>query len=393
MSRSLESVADVFCTRGALCGALLLSLAGCGSNSTGTGKLAAVGDAGEKLTCNLKTGYPGDDTCLVAPAPGTGLQFHYGPSDYSNPDEVSSYVLPPGQEIADCLYFKSSNTEKMYFRNFETSMRPGFHHLLVHELPWDVSEGHKPACSLDVTSPDGGGAGGIPRLVGGTSVARGVSGTKSAPEDEGLADYVGPNAQIEMAPHFLNSTTSPILMEVWMNMTAMDPSQVKQVMEPVEGYGDVGWAIQPGAHETWRSSMTIPAHMRFIELYSHYHSNTVRMTAWRVQPDNTRTKLYESYNWNEPGVIPLNSVDTNPAPDPTTKTTGGVSGDLWLDAGDKIEWECEVQNNRSVVLRYINSALNGEMCNVRSNFVPSAGQPLVGFDLGHKCTGPSDCPE
>jgi hypothetical protein len=214
-----------------------------------------------------------------------------------------------------------------------------------------------------------------------------------APEDEGLADYIDGNAQIEMAPHFLNSGDQPLLMEVWMNMTAMDPSKVKQVMQPVEGYGDVGWAIPPGAHETWRSSMTAPSHLRLIEAYSHYHSNTIRMTAWKLTTDNVATKIYESFNWNEPGVIPLNSVDKNPAPDATTKTTGGISGDLYLEAGDKIVWECEVQNNRSVTLTYVNSALNGEMCNFRSNFVPNSGAPWVGFDGGHKCTGTTDCPE
>jgi len=387
-SREFVRLAGALSSPGALCVAVM-SLSACSSSSKGAEQSALGTDAGPP-SCGLHTAFAGDDTCLVPPAPGEGLQLHYGPSDYTDPAEVAAYTLPPNQEIADCLYLKSSNTEKVYFREFQTSMRPGFHHLLVHQLPADVAEGHR-ACTIDIPAP---GSTNIPRLIGGTSVARGVSGTGRAPEDDGLADYVDANAQIEMAPHFLNTGDQPLLMDVWMNMTAMDPSEVKQVMEPVEGYGDVGWAIQPGAHETWRSSMTAPGHVRLIELYSHYHSNTVRMTAWKVaQADGTRTKLYESFDWNEPGVIPLNSIDQNPPSNATTKTTGGISGDLWLDAGDKIEWECEVQNNRSVVLRYVNSALNGEMCNVRSNFVPSSGVPWVAFDPGHKCTGTTDCPE
>jgi hypothetical protein len=131
-----------------------------------------------------------------------------------------------------------------------------------------------------------------------------------------------------------------------------------------------------------------------VDIYSHYHVNTVRMSAWKVATTTgERTKIYESYNWDEPGVLALNTVTQNPAPDPNTKMTGGISGILEFDKGDRIEWECEVHNQRSVTLHYVNKALDGEMCNLRGNYAPSAGSQWIGLDIGHKCTGPDDCPE
>lgn len=365
-----------------------LSIVGCGS-SDATPPAPAPSNA--VAGCGLHTTYAGDETCLPVPAADVGMQFHYGPSDYSNPDEVGPYMLQPTEESLDCTYLKSPNDEKIYFREFKNSLRPGSHHMIVSELTFDVAEGHGP-CVTDFSLGVDGGTPMAPRLVGGSSVARGHVGA-AAPEDDGLADYVEAHSQIEMTLHFINTGSEPLLREAWMNVTFMDPAKVKQVMEPIQGLGDVGWAIPPGEDQTWRSTMTAPFHMRVVDLYSHFHANTARMTAWKVATSGERTKLYETYNWDDPGVLPLNSVDHNPAPDATARTMGGTSGILEFEAGDKLEWECEVHNRRTVTLTYSNKALDGEMCNVRGNYAPSTGQQWFGFDLGHQCTGPTDCPE
>ncbi len=66
-------------------------------------------------------------------------------------------------------------------------------------------------------------------------------------------------------------------------------------------------------------------------------------------------------------------------PDPERGLAGGRSGLLFLDAGDRIEWECEVHNRTDHVLRFANEAYDAEMC------ITFGSTPEVGwFCLGER---------
>src|ERR1041385_6687716 len=117
----------------------------CGSSD----KEAPPPASAKAISCNIKTQFSGDDTCLVAPAPNLGMQFHYGPSDYTNPDEVQKFVLAPTLESLDCMYLKASNAEKIYFNDFENHLRPGSHHMLVSEMYSDAPQEGLGPCGLD----------------------------------------------------------------------------------------------------------------------------------------------------------------------------------------------------------------------------------------------------
>jgi hypothetical protein len=184
-----------------------------------------------------------------------------------------------------------------------------------------------------------------------------------------------------------------VLREAWMNITYMDESDVKQVMEPIQGYGNVALSVPSGANQVWRSSMTAPNAMRIVDVYSHFHANTVRMTAWKIDAaDGKRSLLYESFSWDESPTLPLNSVDVNPLPDEATRRSGGTSGIVELVPGDVIEWECEIHNRRSITLTFANKALDGDMCNFRGNYAPSWGNQWFTFVGGVHCTSDEVCP-
>lgn len=334
--------------------------------------------------CDMNTGYAGDETCLEPPEPSAGTQFHYGPADHDDPDEIAAYLIEPGLEIVDCAFMDAPNTEKVYFREFENSLRPGSHHMLVNAFQADVADGRR-ACSDE-------GPRNVPRLIGGTTVARGRAGS-TPPEDEGLADYLDANAQIGIQMHYFNTSENVQLREAWMNLWYMDPDDVSQVMEPIQGYGNVALSVPPGSDQVWRSRMTAPHAMRVVNVYSHFHANTVRMTAWKIDADGgERTLIYESYDWEEPPTLPLNSVDVNPLPDAATERSGGTSGILELVEGDVIEWECEIHNRRSITLTFANKALDGDMCNFRGNYAPSSGKQWFAFVPGVHCTSEETCP-
>jgi hypothetical protein len=77
----------------------------------------------------------------------------------------------------------------------------------------------------------------------------------------------------------------------------------------------------------------------------------------------TRELVYEDYNWLEPAVFEFNSLTTNPLPNPTSYTSGGHTGMLDILPGDRLEWECEVVNNRAYTISYgANEAEDSEMC-------------------------------
>jgi hypothetical protein len=176
-----------------------------------------------------------------------------------------------------------------------------------------------------------------------------------------------------------------------MNVFYKDASEVTELTEPIQGYGAVGMAVLPGTKAVWRSEMVAPENVRLVDIYSHYHVNTVRMSAWKVTAAGERTLLYESYDWSEPGVVELNSVTENSPPNPDTFTTGGESGIWMVDAGDRLEWECEIDNQLDVTIVWANRALDAEMCNLRGNYAPSWGGQWFAWLQGHECGPDNPC--
>jgi hypothetical protein len=127
-------------------------------------------------------------------------------------------------------------------------------------------------------------------------------------------------------------------------------------------------------------SITASAPGRVLTMYGHRHSNATRFSAWRTRGAD-RELVYEDYDWLEPTVLEFNSLTTNNPPNPTSYVAGGHSGVLDLQAGDKLEWECHVVNERDNVLRFSNNTYTGEMCIMDAELVGtncSAGFALPG---------------
>jgi hypothetical protein len=114
-------------------------------------------------------------------------------------------------------------------------------------------------------------------------------------------------------------------------------------------------------------------------MIAHMHAHSNRMTAWKVT-GGVPTKVYETYDWSTPTQILLDSVHTNPAPNPATQTGGGVSGDLTLLPTDSLQWECAVDNNSNTTLKFRDEVFTGEMC-IMSGLVVPTDEPLNQYDF------------
>jgi hypothetical protein len=341
---------------------------------------------------NYDSGWAGDEFCMKPPS--NGYQLHVGPTDYSNPDEVNKYVLPPGgisatdprakvvgsgePDVNWCYNQKTPNDQPFYSNQYYSHMRPGSHHQIIFALGSSIPDS---TAMDDCSSRDQGVIGGATFLAGATRAVQDAAMFGGAPEDARIASETAAHQQVSINLHFVNITDKPLVMEIWVNMIGIDfpSSEVQQFIKAIEWYGGVGMNIPPGTHTTLEAggqSCQPPEDLRILGVTGHVHASTTRFAMYmQRQGDATKTQVFEDYNWEEPTVFRFNSTTTNAPPVPSSKTPGAnVSGQLMVHPGDQFSWECEVMNNRSVNLTFSDRAYDGEMCNVFGMFA-SANPP------------------
>ena len=91
--------------------------------------------------CEINSGYPGDESCLLPPDPSEGFQIHVGPSDYADAAKVAPFIFEPGQESSQCWTFHTPNTEDIYYQGWVLSGRPGTHHIINTMYATDQADG------------------------------------------------------------------------------------------------------------------------------------------------------------------------------------------------------------------------------------------------------------
>jgi hypothetical protein len=203
-----------------------------------------------------------------------------------------------------------------------------------------------------------------------------------APEDSRIASETPAHQQVSINLHFVNITDTPKVMEIWVNMIAIDypASEIKQRIKAMEWYGGVGMDIAPGVHTTIEGatdgSCQPPEELRILGVTGHVHASTTRFAMYMQRAgESTKTQIFEDYNWEEPTVFRFNSTTTNTAPDAVAKMPGAsISGQLLAHPGDQFSWECEVVNKRQVNLTFSDRAYDGEMCNVFGMFASTNPQ-------------------
>lgn len=331
------------------------------------------------------TKYLNDDLCLEPPDPDVGLQLHFGPTDYDNPDEVNKYVIPAGGEDVVCQFFTTPNTEDRHFIEYHARLRSGTHHMITYmtdEKDPVAPDGTLGECSL---SPGY-------RFVLGSQAALGPEGgkldvplpgkTATAPENEGLASILKAKTHGTVELHYVNTTSDPMLREAWINIIYADEADIKGIVDPIFFIGGLAMNVQPHTEEVVQAKgcgLDDPARedqIRILGLTAHAHSHTKRMSAWINRMSGERELIYESYTWSEPLNAQFDSVHTD-YPEPGNGTVdGAVTGLVTLQRGETIDWECDVVNNDlDIPLQFKNSAYEGEMCNLFGFVTPGLGAP------------------
>lgn len=343
-------------------------------------------DPGAIPCVGLKTDFAGDDRCIQPPDPSLGIQMHVGPSSYTDPAALAPFVMQPGEEKTECYYLSAGNPDAMNFYVQHFRMRPGSHHMIIHMSVGATppADGWGPCDSIY-------GSGWL--TIAGTQLAVGDEppGGVIAPEDANLYRPLTANAQMAFELHFYNATEQPTLREVWVNFMKKETDANSQILGGVFMIGRLGTGIAVGEQTTLDYTLAWPPAgstatdaLRAVMLYGHRHAHTTRFSVWR-QPGGdaaNRELIYEDYNWAEPTELIYNTVVNNPAPDAATQTGGGISGTVYFQPGDKIEWACDVDNtvefNQQLgitapqTLVTGNEVFTAEMCNLFGNEVSSS---------------------
>jgi hypothetical protein len=343
------------------------------------------------LPCKgIHTGYPGDGQCIEAPDPTKGFQFHYGPSSYDDPKEVAKYLLMPGQETTDCVFFPTPNTKDVYFNEYHSRLRPGSHHLLLYVQPVSGSPHTSTApeaCNQGIQTRN---------LFGATSPTMDVKQIDPAPENQGLAVKIPATQQAVAQLHVINVGSAPILREAWANILYTDPSSVKELADPIFFVAGVTMSIQVGQTLVSKGTATVPQNagkdFRLVAAIPHTHAHTPRFSAYKTV-GGKRELILEQFGVldvpNEPHLVYFDSVMQNPLPNEASHLDGAFTGDIYLKPGDTIEWECEQTNDGigangqrfTSPLQFTEQAYTGEMCNLFGLYAPSTGGPWQGFGL------------
>ena len=339
-----------------------------GAQAAGSGALPIAGSgatpslpstipSARGMCAGLDSGWPGDEACLAPPDPAKGFQVHIGPSDYNDAAQVDQFVMEPGDESSECFFKKTANDMDISYMVFEFSGRPGTHHIINTLLSEDLPEAFGTCRSFTNGMTNIG-------SLGGASKAH-MPPMPIAPENESLGIPLAPHTQAQHDMHYFNLTAEPILREFWMNIYYVDESKVTERPNRIRGMGGLEWNFSPiaaGTHMVYPYECPIVGDGRIIQLLGHTHAHGIRETAWVRRASGEKVQVFEQYDYLEPQIFMYDSLTQNPIF--STNAPGAWTGMLDVKDGDVLMWECEVDNDSTTALRYVNEVQTGEMCNI-----------------------------
>lgn len=366
-----------------LASALALSsfVVACGSADTDKTPAAANGDVKttkEAASCDIHSGYDGDDLCIPPPSADEGIQLHAGPASYDDPDAMAPYIIAAGDENVRCFNAPVSEGNFHYLAQ-KNRMRPNSHHMLINlGTSSDLKEGPTTACDLSSS------AGSVP----GSQVPSRDFPSDLGPEDAGLARFMPDATMASFQLHYVNLTDKPVLREAWVNVYKKPESEVTASLRSIFLVGDLAANIPAQTRQTTTLEYTpnLTDTTRIFEINGHMHAHTETFTVWRVRGDQ-KDEIYKSFDWAEPKELTFNSVVQNPLPDEASRQDGGFSGLFYLEPGDTLQWACDVNNTTDLALRFANEAHTAEMCLLAGGYVGDTPGLMSGACASGKCTG------
>ena len=337
------------------------------------------------------SGFPGDEYCILPPPPDKGVQIGVHPqgkewfeqvsqgdlSGYGSPTD--EFLMDSGEEEEMNYITGATNPEAgRYYRSY-VRMRSGSHHMIVYS-------GN--ATTQEVWGQGGPQLGGNNRVPGAQRPDQNTPVTLDKPaEDAGLYSEFPASPSVTYNMHHFNSTDTVILKENWTNLW-WELEDATTRLEAISAI-DLGIAVSPGQTVDLHNVFSITQETRVVDLFGHRHAWTTNFSAWVESSDGSTQVVYQSFDWFDQPTFRYDSIAHNPVPDADLRLDGAHSGQLVLQAGDELHFNCHIAftDERAAaagapspsevgLLRFANEAFTGEMCIL---FGTTAGVRLGGM--------------
>jgi hypothetical protein len=273
---------------------------------------------------------------------------------------MARYLIDPMGEEENCAYVHIGNEERFYFNQYSGRMRPQSHHMIIYGLQGDG------------TAPEGLSTCRAAQGLSSSFIASSQTPSIDYPDlrmthtedDDITAQYLEPNMVVALDLHYVNRTRDAVLREGWVNLRRADPDSVRIAQNGIMLIG-LGISIPPNSTGTTvRKSVFVPSDRRVMGLTGHFHANGQRFSVWvERQGSTTQDLIYEMYDPIDPLALGYREGVENPEPNRALAIGGGVSGDLRLQQGDKLIWECEMDNPTDKSVTFGDRS-DDQMCNL-----------------------------
>jgi len=292
---------------------LAVTLGACGSDSSGDGGDDGVGSDGGP------TADP-PDLMLVSP----------------------DINIDPGQEVTYCWYFRTSNTKPLAIKQWQSTMTPGSHHLILYTTTTDVLPVNTVSTNCDSVALGGGTW---------TYAAQTPLEDLKLPADDGagkpVAMEIGANQSGFLQMHYNNRTDVAIKAHVEVGGYALpEGTAYTRTAAYVTYNADIDIMVGETGHIESKSC-AVPTTSKFWLMSTHAHKSAVHTAV----KDGT-TVVFESDSWEHPGSRQWDAP-------------------FYSFASGRLTYECTYNNTTGLRLRSGPSAQYNEMCMASGYFFPA----------------------
>jgi hypothetical protein len=264
-------------------------------------------------------------------------------------------VMAPGQETTYCYYFHTSNTTQTVVQNWQSSMSPGSHHIILYF----TSTAEQPDGTLDPSGNCGGAN--LKNLSVWTYLAQTPESRSDMPADDGTGKPVGmpvpANQPAALQLHYLNATDSPLTVHITLNANGYPAGTAyTQAGSYVTYNTKIDIPPGPGSMSTASGTCPVPAGSRFFSMWTHSHKQSVENQVM------------------DGAAMVQTSTDSS---DPTV--TLWPTSPFYTFASGALSYTCNYLNLTSNEIVSGPSALTNEMCMAIGYFFPATGSKVC-FD-------------
>lgn len=329
-----------------------------------------------------KTTFPGDQFCILPPAPDKGIQYGVHPQGKDYFDKVSSgdmsgydglsteWTMDSGEEEETNYQTGATNPKDANFYRSYARMRPGSHHMIVSTAGAGAKQ------EIWVAGSPGG-------LLAGTNLPGAQRPDENGPksldkpeEDSGLFSKLPAMTGITFNMHHFNATDATILKEAWTNLWWEEDARIEQHgLLGLELLQTVTLSVAPNTIQNLHYAWQITEPVRLVTAFGHRHAWTTNFSSWIENSDGNLDIVYQSFDWYDEPTYRYDSMTKNPEPAPDKRSDGAKSGLLVLQPGQKLHFNCHIEYtderadaegaprpDQIGTLRFANEAFTAEMC-------------------------------